>query len=245
MKKAAELKTLFATMLAEGNELVTAQRCTLFLIDEKNNDYLWSKSGSGGDPTEEEMQHTFDTYDQGKNGAITLSELSFALEKLGVHVRLSQLEDTVRKLSKSGKPELNFEEFKDYIRNQVLTQEVRIKLRHGGTKHYVATTGETLNIPDVFKDPRANPEKYKFKYKSFPKNLLIAPVKDEAGKVIGLIEMVNKQGANPAAEGSTGSTTTTTTKTITTTAFTKDDEKLIRMLCSHAAVFIGQVSQAD
>lgn len=45
---------------------------------------------------------TFDTYDQGKNGAITLSELSFALEKLGVHVRLSQLEDTVRKLSKSG-----------------------------------------------------------------------------------------------------------------------------------------------
>jgi hypothetical protein len=56
LKKAAELKTLFATMLAEGNELVTAQRCTLFLIDEKNNDYLWSKSGSGGDPTEEEMQ---------------------------------------------------------------------------------------------------------------------------------------------------------------------------------------------
>jgi hypothetical protein len=49
-----------------------------------------------------DVPDTFDTYDQGKNGAITLSELSFALEKLGVHVRLSQLEDTVRKLSKSG-----------------------------------------------------------------------------------------------------------------------------------------------
>ena len=50
---------------------------------------------------------------------------------------------------------------------------------------------------------------------------LTRPVLDAEGKVIGLVELVNKDPARN--EGS---------------SFSKDDEKLLAMLCSHCSIFI-------
>ena len=53
------------------------------------------------------------------------------------------------------------------------------------------------------------------------RSLLIGPVLDAEGKVIGLVELVNKD-----PERNEGS------------SFSKDDEKLLAMLCSHCSIFI-------
>tara|TARA_B100000513_G_scaffold189231_1_gene112805 strand:+ start:76 stop:258 length:183 start_codon:yes stop_codon:yes gene_type:complete len=52
------------------------------------------------------------------------------------------------------------------------------------------------------------------------RSLLIAPVLDGEGKVIGLVELINKEGRD-SREG-----------------FNADDERLLAMLCSHCSIFL-------
>ncbi|CAG2244557.1 PDE11 [Mytilus edulis] len=55
----------------------------------------------------------------------------------------------------------------------------------------VAQTGEPLNIPDAYKDPRFNNEiDMKMGYKT--RSILSMPIKDCSGKVIGVAQAVNK-----------------------------------------------------
>ena len=61
-------------------------------------------------------------------------------------------------------------------------------------------------------------------------SLLIAPVVDADGTVIGMIELVNKD-PNRRRDGVRG------------WAFTKEDERLLGMLCSHCAIFLGTSSR--
>nr|KAG5710172.1 hypothetical protein BaRGS_006691 [Batillaria attramentaria] len=68
--------------------------------------------------------------------------------------------------------------------------EPRFPINIGITGH-VARTGETLNIPDVYQDDRFDPtadQQTGFKTKS----ILCMPIKNVAGKVIGVIQLVNK-----------------------------------------------------
>ena len=60
------------------------------------------------------------------------------------------------------------------------------------------------------------------------RNLLIGPILDPDGKVIGLVELVNKDPSR--GEG---------------TCFSRDDEKLLGMLCSHCSIFITQLEEAS
>lgn len=72
-------------------------------------------------------------------------------------------------------------------------EEVRIPIS-SGIAGYVATTGETLNIPDAYKDKRFNPEidqKTGFKTKS----ILCMPIKAYSGEIVGVAQLVNKQTA--------------------------------------------------
>ncbi|GAB1599790.1 dual 3',5'-cyclic-AMP and -GMP phosphodiesterase 11-like isoform X2 [Argonauta hians] len=56
---------------------------------------------------------------------------------------------------------------------------------------YVAKTGEPLNIPDAYKDPRFNDEiDLKTGYKT--RSILSMPIKDRDGEVIGVAQTVNK-----------------------------------------------------
>lgn len=80
--------------------------------------------------------------------------------------------------------------------------------------------GELVNVPNAYEDDRFNAEidrKTDFKTKS----VLAMPVRDDEGKVIGAIQMINKK----LKDGSDA-------------AFTVDDEKMVKMMGSHVKSFI-------
>ncbi|KAJ8915032.1 hypothetical protein NQ315_016007 [Exocentrus adspersus] len=62
---------------------------------------------------------------------------------------------------------------------------------HVGVTGYVSRTGETVNIPNVYEDPRFDPsvdEGTDFKHKT----MLSMPIKNSSGEIIGVILLVNK-----------------------------------------------------
>ena len=129
-----------------------------------------------------------------------------------------------------GDDELNLHEFKTLVRKLAATDEVRIQVRRGGTRHRVLTTGEALSIGDLGADARAAADVHmrleargEHMLRGYDvHSLLIAPVVDADGRVIGL---VNKD-PNRRRDGQRG------------WAFTKEDERLLGMLCSHCAIFL-------
>ena len=132
-----------------------------------------------------------------------------------------------------GDDELNLHEFKTLVRKLAATDEVRIQVRRGGTRHRVLTTGEALSIGDLGADARSAADVHmrleargEHMLRGYDvHSLLIAPVVDADGRVIGMIELVNKDPAR-RRDGVRG------------WAFTKEDERLLGMLCSHCAIFL-------
>ncbi|XP_034935984.1 dual 3',5'-cyclic-AMP and -GMP phosphodiesterase 11 isoform X2 [Chelonus insularis] len=60
-----------------------------------------------------------------------------------------------------------------------------------GITGYVATTGETVNIPNAYEDPRFDPsvdDGTGFRHKT----ILCMPIKNSSGQIIGVIQLVNK-----------------------------------------------------
>ncbi|MBI3005828.1 MAG: GAF domain-containing protein [Ignavibacteriales bacterium] len=100
---------------------------------------------------------------------------------------------------------------------------VEIRLPVGkGIAGYVAQTGETINIPDAYRDPRFNPEVDKRTgYRT--RNMLCMPMKNKDAKVIGVFQLLNKK------EG----------------AFEKSDEQFIDALSAHASVSIENARLAQ
>ncbi|XP_057313858.1 dual 3',5'-cyclic-AMP and -GMP phosphodiesterase 11-like isoform X2 [Hydractinia symbiolongicarpus] len=75
------------------------------------------------------------------------------------------------------------------------TSEVRFPINIGITG-YVATTGETLNIPDAYNDPRFDPSVdggSGFKTKT----ILCMPIKNSKGDIIGVVQLLNKMDGKP------------------------------------------------
>src|SRR2546430_14090549 len=69
-----------------------------------------------------------------------------------------------------------------------------IRLAMGvGIARAVAATGQTVNIPDAYADPRFNPEPDKRSgYRT--RSLLTFPMTGQNGRVIGVFQVVNKKG---------------------------------------------------
>lgn len=61
-----------------------------------------------------------------------------------------------------------------------------------GIVGYVASTGEALNIPDAYKDPRFDPTTDR-KTGYFTRNILCLPVFNSANELIGVTQLINKQ----------------------------------------------------
>lgn len=61
-----------------------------------------------------------------------------------------------------------------------------------GIVGYVASTGEALNIPDAYKDPRFDPSTDK-KTGYVTRNILCLPVFNSANELIGVTQLINKQ----------------------------------------------------
>ena len=73
-------------------------------------------------------------------------------------------------------------------------EKLEIRLPFGkGLAGHVAQTGEVLNIPDAYQDPRFNPDVDRQSgYRT--RSVLCAPVRKKDGKIIGVIQCINKQG---------------------------------------------------
>jgi adenylate cyclase len=68
--------------------------------------------------------------------------------------------------------------------------ELRIP-NHSGIVGYVANTGECLNIPDAYQDPRFNPDADK-RTGYLTRNILCMPVFDSSSKLIAVTQLINK-----------------------------------------------------
>lgn len=100
---------------------------------------------------------------------------------------------------------------------------IEIRLPIGkGIAGYVAQTGQTINIPDAYNDPRFNPEVDKRSgYRT--RNVLCMPLKNKDGQIIGVFQLLNKK------EGS----------------FTADDEHFIDAFSAHASIAVENARLAQ
>jgi adenylate cyclase len=93
-------------------------------------------------------------------------------------------------------------------------KEIRLPLGTGIAGH-VAMSGETVNIPDAYADPRFNPDVDRTTgYHT--STILCMPMRDREGKVVGVIQVLNKR----------------------TGPFTKSDEELLAAFAAGAAVTV-------
>lgn len=153
-----DLDALLQAIMAKSREVLDADRCTLFLVDERTQE-LWS-------------------------------------------VATQDLE----------------------------RREIRFP-RHLGIAGHVATTGQTVNIPDAYADPRFNPEiDRKTGYRT--RNILCMPVLDEAPaehggpptqRILGVTQILNKN------EG----------------GFDAEDETLLAAVCGQASVALKNAQLFD
>jgi adenylate cyclase len=92
--------------------------------------------------------------------------------------------------------------------------EIRVPLGVGIVGH-VAKTGETVNIPDAYQDPRFNPEVDR-QTGYHTRSILCVPMKSKEGKILGVLQVLNKR------QG----------------VFTSEDEQLLGAFASGAAVTV-------
>ncbi len=94
----------------------------------------------------------------------------------------------------------------------VTLQEIRFP-KTAGLAGYVATSGDILNIPDAYDDPRFNREvDRRTGYRT--RSMLCMPVRNPANEIIGVVQVLNKN----------------------TGVFTKEDEELLGALAAQASV---------
>jgi adenylate cyclase len=99
--------------------------------------------------------------------------------------------------------------------------EIRFPKDRGITGH-VITTGESLNIKDAYRDPRFNPDVDK-KTGYYTRTLLCIPVRNERGKIMGAIQVLNKKVG----------------------IFTEEDEEFLHALGSQAAIALENASLTE
>jgi serine phosphatase RsbU (regulator of sigma subunit) len=104
-------------------------------------------------------------------------------------------------------------------RSSGATGAVRLRIPLGsGIAGHVARTGELVNIPDAYADPRFDPEvDRETSYRT--RSMLCAPMFTHDGKLTGVLQVLNK--TNEAA-------------------FSADDEALMEAFASHAAIALDR-----
>ncbi len=132
---------------------------------------------------------------------------------------LSVILDTALKMVEGDRGTLYLvDEKKHELWSKVLhgSELVTIKLPIGkGIAGYVAATGDTLNIPDAYLDPRFNPEfDKKSGYRT--QTILCMPMRNKDDKIIGVLQLLNKRKG----------------------PFNRDDEHFINTLSIHASIAI-------
>jgi len=116
---------------------------------------------------------------------VSATQLYHALRQLGWTAELSDVEQMIAAVDKDRDSELTFTEFTTLMRSAILQDEVRLRVRPGGSRHHVLTTGKVLNVADVMHDPRISDEsRRRYLLRGYDvRSLLLAPIIDADGKV--------------------------------------------------------------
>ena len=149
--------------------------------------------------------------------AIVFDVLTSVARTLDLDTLFVQVVDKISKVLKAERSTLflidhDTRELWSKVAQQAELTEIRIPITQG-LAGYVTKTGETLNIEDAYRDSRflsAVDEKTGFK----TKRVLCAPVINRKGKIIGVIEVINKKRGY----------------------FDKEDENLLQALSSQLSV---------
>lgn len=241
LKKQRELRTLYTCLMEEGHTLIGAQHCSLFLLDKEPTDdgtkFLTSMGWRGKEPTTAELRRTFDVYDQDSSGFVSAAQLYQALRLSGWTAEMQDVEAMIASVDKHHDGQLGFDEFCKLMREALLVDEVRLRMRPGGSRERVITSGRVLNVRDVITDIRIDDESRKrYNLRGYDvRSLLLSPIFDDNGQVIGLVELVNKE---IAEERRCEDGTTKLTRRNSAYGFSKDDERLLQMLCAHCSIFL-------
>lgn len=135
------------------------------------------------------------------------------------------LETAIKSISSDRGTVYLVDELKGEIWSKALrgSEVIEIRLPIGkGLAGYVAKTGEIVNIPDAYNDPRFNPEvDKKTGYRT--NNMLTMPMRNRDGKIIGVFQMLNKKGG----------------------PFTPQDEEFLNALSIHASIAIENARMAQ
>ncbi len=98
-----------------------------------------------------------------------------------------------------------------YVQNDTLQRKLppgeklifttfKVKINKKSISGYVAATGETLNIPDVYEIDEDAPYSFDSSYDKISNykttSILTVPLKDTRGEVIGVLQLINKQNYN-------------------------------------------------
>ncbi|MDZ4676194.1 MAG: HD domain-containing phosphohydrolase [Oligoflexia bacterium] len=115
-----------------------------------------------------------------------------------------------------------------------------LELNHDSIAGYVALTGQSIRIRDAYALPTGTP--YKFnpvmdrmnKYRT--KSVLAVPIKTNKGKILGVVQLVNKKRTYRRADDIPPGEASIRVPEADIIAFSEHDDKLMHTFASHAAV---------
>lgn len=222
MKKQAELATLFETIMEHGHRIMKVQHCTLWLVEDGSDGKkrVSTRGRGGGGSNADALRQAFVLWDTDGNGKLEASEVQVGLSKIGRTRTIAQVRAMIGAQSPKVSGELDFDEFKALLTNTVLKEVEVLPLQPTGLKGQVYSSKQILNL-DFTKGLFTQRTQFDAYTGYSTRSILISPIMDSEGKVVGMVEMVNKL----SADGSVIS-------------FDIYDERMIEMLSVHAGIFI-------
>lgn len=176
------------------------------------------------------MTEKINSMDQGRQ-IRNLNALLEVSRLMGAEVRLDDLlqiiiNKTTEVMDAARSSLFIYDESKDELWSKVAEgleiKEIRFPLGVGIAGD-VAKTRKTANIPDAYEDPRFNPDfDRRTEYRT--RSILCMPVVTNEGKLIGVIEVLNKEGGK---------------------SFNQDDESLLEALAAHVAVALERAQLTE
>jgi len=227
LKKQAELQTLFDTIMEHGHNIMDVDHCTLWLVengtDASTGKQVSTRARAGAGMSEEALQSSYKLWDVDGKG-INIQEVRQGLAKMGRTRSDSEVQALIASQTTKRPGVLDYDEFKALMTEIIMKEDVILPLRPNGLKGQVYSTKKLVNIDQVnkvghTKSLRTNLDGYAGQRTH---SILVSPIMDSDGEVIGMVEMVNKR----SAEG-------------TAIAFNETDEKMLGMLSCHAGIFIA------
>jgi adenylate cyclase len=145
-----------------------------------------------------ESCNTFYVAARNQRGVLALLEATKTLGRsLDVETTLRAVMDQARDLMQADRSTLflldrDREVLWTKVTNKEGTEVIPIEISASkGIAGYVASTGETLNIPNAYEDPRFNPDTDR-KTGYYTRNILCMPVFNSDGSLIGVSQLINK-----------------------------------------------------